>query len=331
MCIRDRFIANHSEDGDGFEEYAKYDNEKNNGKKNDNYALLSVLRMDVDNLGAVFLYGLKDIPGGINYYSLARSVAVSRLFNLFFTVKVNYLAEKYKLYVTYSGGDDLFIVGSWINILKFAPELRKSFAEFACGNNNLTLSAGIHLCKPKYPIGKGAEKAGKAEENAKGYIFEQSNSEELQKGAVDSPVMNKYNKDSISIFGRVYKWKELDDMLEYAANIQKLIEKGKINASYMHFLLNMFEKIFDSDKKMKINEFFKYLPKIKYSFARKGINQNAIDRSINDTNENNVVKTLSKLIAGNYWQYYMQNFRIVAYYTILKNRKTKYQEEQNGR
>lgn len=309
-----KFIANQSIESSGFAEYAKLDYEREKeGDLNDKiYPLLSVLRMDVDNLGSVFLYGLKRDEGALKYYSLARSVAVSRLFNLFFTVEVNRIAKEYKLYVTYSGGDDLFIVGSWINILLFAKELRKAFSEFACGNNNLTLSAGIFICKDNYPIGKGAEKAGEAEGNAKSYKSEDNYKKPISE--------NIYDKDSISVFGRVYKWNELSDMLNYGNEIYKLTqeEKGKIKAGYIHFLLSMVEKVIDKEQKLNLPEFFKFLPKIKYSFARRGINQKEID-----SNQNNSVRLLSKLITGENWQYYLKNFRIPAYYTILKNRSSK--------
>jgi CRISPR-associated protein Csm1 len=98
------------------------------------YPALSVLRMDVDNLGSIFSFGLERENESDSIKSLSRTVNLSRALNLFFTGHINLIAEKTGIYITYSGGDDLFVVGSWINTINFAFELKKRFTAFACGN-----------------------------------------------------------------------------------------------------------------------------------------------------------------------------------------------------
>lgn len=137
---------------------------------------LAVLRMDVDNLGNIFRSGLPE-----EMRTFSRYAALSRGFTTFFKMilpeicKGNY-AKSLRLFtkeraraatVVYSGGDDLFIVGAWSDILELAVEVRRAFREFVCENPTVTLSAGISLHKPGEPLYLMAEAAGAAEETAK--------------------------------------------------------------------------------------------------------------------------------------------------------------------
>jgi CRISPR-associated protein Csm1 len=94
------------------------------------------LRMDVDNLGRMFAKGLGE------HHNLPRLSALSRQTNLFFSLYLNYLAEKrdrnlpaqatklsnqqrLELLFIYAGGDDLFISGAWNQVIQvFIQRLR---------------------------------------------------------------------------------------------------------------------------------------------------------------------------------------------------------------
>ena len=67
----------------------------------------------------------------------------------------------------YSGGDDLFVVGAWDDIIELAVDIRRNFARFTEGR--LTMSGGIGIYRESYPISVMAEETAKAEENAKHY------------------------------------------------------------------------------------------------------------------------------------------------------------------
>jgi len=133
------------------------------------YPQLAVIRLDVDNLGSIFGFGLGD---SVSY---SRIATLSRLLDHFFSGYFNLLANKYKLYITYSGGDDAFLIGSWYNVLHFAKELYEKFKEFSCNNPNITFSAGILICNENYPIAKMAEKATELEDLSKGYRIRKVN------------------------------------------------------------------------------------------------------------------------------------------------------------
>ena len=79
----------------------------------------------------------------------------------------------------YSGGDDLFLVGAWDDLMGFAVDLKRAFSVYT--NGKLTFSAGLGLYSSTYPISRMAEVTGELEELAK----------------------NSPGKNSIALFGRM--------------------------------------------------------------------------------------------------------------------------------
>ncbi len=127
---------------------------------------LGVLRMDMDNLGRVFNRGLGSRD------TLSRRATLSFRLSLFFEGWVGEAARRVsgeggdRLYAVYSGGDDLFFVGSWDAAVQLARTIRTDFARFV-GRPDLGISGGIVLTHEKYPLYLAAEKAAAAEAAAK--------------------------------------------------------------------------------------------------------------------------------------------------------------------
>ena len=142
---------------------------------------LAVVRLDVDDLGAAFMAGCSYQDGGKDN-TLARSATFSRSMSLFFKVYINQFAREKKLSIIYAGGDDVFALGSWQDIIAFTITLRQQFIKWT--NGKLTLSAGIGLFPDKTPVSIMAEETGKLEGAAK-----------------DN------DKDSISLFDKGYTFK----------------------------------------------------------------------------------------------------------------------------
>lgn len=156
---------------------------------------LGVLRADVDNLGAAFIAGFPE-----KYATLSRTGALSRSLSLFFKCYLPMIcagklampgakntkrfslfsAEKEAarhVHVIYAGGDDLFLVGAWDDLVEAAVDFRRAFSQFTDGK--LSFSAGIGFFPAKCPVSVLAEKTGQLEDVAK-----------------DNP-----GKDSIALFG----------------------------------------------------------------------------------------------------------------------------------
>lgn len=166
------------------------------------------LRMDVDRLGQIFANGL-----GQHYY-LPRLAGLSRQMSYFFKVYLNSLAEnrtanapnspvqllkthnadssppseenhRPNLLFIYAGGDDLFVSGCWNEISSFAIDIYQAFRQYTGRNPDITLSGGISLAGPKFPLYQAADESGKAEHAAKAN-----------------------GRDSLGLFGQTFKWSE---------------------------------------------------------------------------------------------------------------------------
>lgn len=159
---------------------------------------IGVLMMDVDHLGNVFARAVPEAER-----TLSRMASLSRNLSLFFKYHINGILafksgypQPYRLTgrddirmltVVYSGGDDVFLIGHWLDILEAAFDLDSAFQKFTA-NPYLTVSAGIVLGDPHEPVYRLAEHAKEAERAAKGN-----------------------QKDSITIFNNqehVFKWVE---------------------------------------------------------------------------------------------------------------------------
>ena len=201
---------------------------------------LAVVRLDVDDLGAAFMAGFSQQGNG-QYSTLSRSATFSRSMSLFFKVYINQFASDKKLSIIYAGGDDVFAIGSWQDIIAFTVELRQNFIKWT--NGKLTLSAGIGLFADKTPISLMAHQTGELEEAAKGN-----------------------EKDSISLFSSDYTFKfdqfitnVYDDKLEqirYFFNHQD--ERGK---NFIYKLIELLRN-YDSEEKMNVARLAYYLTRL---------------------------------------------------------------------
>ena len=85
--------------------------------------------------------------------------------SLFFKFFINQIAEEFAVSIIYSGGDDVFAIGAWDDVIEFTVALREEFLYLT--NEKLTLSAGIGMYHEKTPINILARQTGELEEAAK--------------------------------------------------------------------------------------------------------------------------------------------------------------------
>jgi len=154
-----------------------------------------VLRMDVDNLGKMFISGVKEADR-----SFSSNATLSFLLDYFFSGYLNTIREKdcYRDYVNilYSGGDDVFAVGRWDKLISFAEDIRNEFRRFV-GRDDISISGGITIVGQKFPIDKAAQLAGDAEKKAKEYCND--------------------TKNAFSMFGKVVSWgDEIPDFTSFS-------------------------------------------------------------------------------------------------------------------
>lgn len=179
------YLADYSAKNENDEVMTFDDLAKSSCKTDKGIKRLGVLRLDVDDLGIAFSSGFvsdKDkIEDNLRYATLSRYADLSKDISMFFKVAINKIcagdltggvdfeekafnifgiakAPKRKVNIIYAGGDDLFLVGAWDEVLEVAIDINRAFKQFT--NGRLTLSAGMAMFSPTYPISKMAEIAG---------------------------------------------------------------------------------------------------------------------------------------------------------------------------
>lgn len=179
------YLADYSAKNENDEVMTFDDLAKSSCKTDKGIKRLGVLRLDIDDLSIAFSSGFvsdKDkIEDNLRYATLSRYADLSKDISMFFKVAINKIcagdligcvdfkesafnifgiakAPKRKVNIIYSGGDDLFLVGAWDEVLEVAMDINRAFKQFT--NGRLTLSAGMAMFSPTYPISKMAEIAG---------------------------------------------------------------------------------------------------------------------------------------------------------------------------
>lgn len=265
-------------------------------KKSKGISRLAVLRADVDNLGMIFQSGFeaKNSKEAYKNVTLSKSVVLSRYLSDFFKRKINFLLEKkeidgeknifFKQYcdiihennplpreivIVYSGGDDLFAIGTWNDIIEFSVDLRMAFKEFT--NDKITLSAGIAFFSADFPIYQMADRAGNLEKMAKSHSVDNS------------------TKDAVALFGEigeqlnhVYTWDHfienvLSEKYQFIKSIvvfdeaDKKDDKEKIflGKSRWYALMNLIRNRLVKTNKLDIARFAYILARIEHSKENK--------------------------------------------------------------
>lgn len=184
-----------------------------------------ILRADIDSLGKIFGIGLGENK------TISRISTLSSLISTFFSSWIDTICSNFKdnVYLIYSGGDDLFIVGSWSYLPEIAEKIYTDFREYTCNNPNITLSSGIFIApSKKFPAYQGAEIAGSLENKAK-------NSGKDRVTFLETPMLWKDQFRSVKeikdrIFNLLKKYKVSRSLLQTliaSSKEQKLFEEGK--------------------------------------------------------------------------------------------------------
>ena len=285
-----RFISNYAplkENRDSLKNFENISDSAIGNKK------IAVYKADVDNLGMIFSIGLKkkknvseeelekiEESEEKDYRSISRISTLSRNMEYFFSYWMNSIFKKGKveislddrikkeielsdIYVLYSGGDDLVIIGPWDKIIYVSYFIRKNFEKFVTKNNEITLSGGIAVSHPKLRIINGIHNAGELEEKSKQTVKD---------------------KNALTLFDRSFKWDEFEKIFEFAERLQKIYgnkeDRGIITQAFLYRCLNyteMAEKLYESlsgiDKSNKAGKninfnLLTYVSKFEYNYGR---------------------------------------------------------------
>lgn len=241
---------------------------------------IGVLRADVDDLGTLFRSKLE---AEINTFS--RSAMLAKHLSMFFKLYINQICRKKlgetlepysfidsndqekerNVVIVYSGGDDLFIVGAWNEIIELSIDIQKCFEKYTC--QKLTLSAGVQVFAPKIPIIQMAEQTGIAEKKAKNNKYKNKTQEKNSICIFPNPRELEYKtlepikkRDSKYSHKDTYNWNEFKELLQNTKAFQSFIQD---NSSFAYKLYSTVENLFFEGDQGLIN-----LPRLAYMLAR---------------------------------------------------------------
>ena len=217
-------------------------------KKFEDYAhdtKLGILRMDVDGLGKRFVDGFNSIR--------EYKIFSKRLVDFFEKETTRIQKEpafREYLNIIYAGGDDLFIVGRWDKVIDFAECIHKE-VEIIFGKDGITISGGMAIVDPKFPIAKAAEMAGNAEDAAKHF----RNGE----------------KNAFHLLGKTISWdKEYGYVKSLKQQFITLIENYNLSKGILHKLM-LYSSIADRNNVLRKEgkpENYSYIWHISYYLTR---------------------------------------------------------------
>ncbi|EOS61174.1 CRISPR-associated protein cas10/csm1, subtype III-a/mtube [Firmicutes bacterium M10-2] len=226
---------------------------------------LGILKMDVDDLGAIFAYGLDS-----RTRSLSKFLTLSRLMELFFgnhlericlfvSKQMNPDLKGTMFYINYAGGDDLVVLGPAAAILYLAQAIDQNLNQYT-HNRNVTISGGLFIQKPKEPIRFGVQKAEE-------YLTRSKNNS---------------GKNSITLLDTTCTFAEYGKVLEQAKKYRMWIREGKITRTNFYNIMSMLNV-------KKFDELARHIPILFYS----------LKRNIGDTKiRSELIETISKLSAN---------------------------------
>lgn len=249
-----------------------------------------VIRADVDRLGELFQNGLE------NNKTISRVSMLSTMLSLYFSARMSQVdkwAAPYSsdlnlanvIYLAYSGGDDLFLIGPWSVLIGLAACIRDDFSRFTC--ERLTISAGVFYAPgKKFPVYQAASMSGEAEEQAK-----------------------HDGRNRINVFGESLDWKCLP-VVEEITNIIKDLLHGKNGKAVPRSLLDVLYNIYHEKQLKKENKIkMERVWRLHYSLRKLKANLNE--------KQNQELHKLMELILVNYEIYPYLNIatRVADYLT----------------
>ena len=185
----------------------------------ENSSGLMALKADIDKLGDTFRKLYKNDFRKFN--------RLSREVEFFFSDYITSLiAKKNNVYTVFAGGDDLFVIGEYKEIVALAKEIRDEFYTFSL--EKTTISMGLVMFKPSTPITFVSKMADDAEKRAK------------------------RERDSIDIFGVSMKFEEFLEIEEQFKLAVDYLENSGVDTTTFYYrlieLCEMRERLNNKDK-----------------------------------------------------------------------------------
>ena len=183
---------------------------------------LMTLKADIDKLGDTFRKLYKEDFRVFN--------RLSREVDYFFSEYITSLLENKKVYTVFAGGDDLFLIGEYREIVKLAKEIRKEFLVFSLGKT--TISMGLVMFKPTTPINFVSDMADEAEKRAKSALKDEDKDK-----APEEISENNLDRNGIDIFGVSMKFDEFIEIENEFKEVTEFLESYSQDTTTLYYRL----------------------------------------------------------------------------------------------
>jgi CRISPR-associated protein Csm1 len=252
---------------------------------------LMALKADIDKLGDTFRELYREDFRLFN--------RLSREVEFFFSDYITSLvAKRENIYTVFAGGDDLFLIGEYREVMGLVEEIQRKF--FAFSLEKTTISMGLVMFKPSTPINIVSDMADRAEKRAK------------------------IERDSIDIFGVSMKFDEFYEIEKDLDEVVAFLEKEQDDKTAFYYklieLCDMRENLYKALSRDKKYKNYRFNPqdalwksKLNYLFRRN------VRREDNDSR---IFNLLNSLIEKG------EKFKPLLFLKIYNNRDKK-QGEKN--
>jgi CRISPR-associated protein Csm1 len=195
---------------------------------------IAILKMDVDSLGSLF-HAMSSFEVAYDTSKRLSQFFSSEIANLLRqNIEFSYLknlpnhrnqyptAYQENIYTIFSGGDDCIFVGGWDTILNWAGLVREQFKIFVEENQIKynekypTISAGIELVEPTFPVVQFADLVEEALNQSKTFRYYREERD------------SKPQKNRITLLGYTLNWDEFKSVLKIADELTGYIDKEKL-------------------------------------------------------------------------------------------------------
>lgn len=187
-------------------------------KENGAAEFLGILKMDVDDLGLIFAKGYAE-----REKSISKIANLSRMLEWFFSGYLNSLLQGRNVYTTYAGGDDLFLIGAWDDVVETAVAIQQEFSAFCGHHPEMHLSGAITLCKAKYPIGLAAQETGER---------------------LDA-VAKAGGKNAVSFLERRITWDEWPQVRQLSDELLQAVKDNIVSHKFVYSLIELYRNHID--------------------------------------------------------------------------------------
>jgi hypothetical protein len=202
--------------------------------------MVGYLKLDVDGLGQRLRDYCQTVSDFLTFSETIHFImegCIEHILSLYFSED-----DLNRLYLIYSGGDDLFLVGSWDAVVEAANKIYEGLREILkMDHGGPTMSAAIIVEDPKTPV----------------RICSEMVSEKLR-------TVKEAGKNGINIVGGRVSWSGFRDSLETAKSLSQYIERGIISRGFI-FQLSRLVSDYERDPE---KTWTTYRYRLKYIMAR---------------------------------------------------------------